>query len=292
MSSLYSLIQFILIIASLAFIIGLIRPAIVIRWGAKQTRGRVLLYYGLGILLLTIISDVIKPEEIKEQERQERVERLHKEQEQKAREQEQKEKEKQERAEQFQKQQEQKEKERQQQLQQAQATLEKAKQQLNLARNAYKSGKFKNAIASAQQATDTLKNIRHIPEASSLDHQAITLLADAKQALANAPDYILSADQLIQEYKNNEFAADNKFKGKTVLISGKIRDISKRFGTPIIKIGGNEYLDGLDSVRCVFTKDDEPSLARLYKGQYGKIKGKVTGLTFTDNVQVEDCTLQ
>ena len=292
MSSLYSLIQFVLIIASLAFIIGLIRPAIVIRWGAKQTRGRVLLYYGLGIVLLTIISDVIKPEEIKEQERQERVERLQKEQEQKEREQQQKEKERQKLAEQLQKQQEQKEKERQKQLQQAQTILEKAKQQLNSARSAYTSGKFKNAIASAQQATNTLKSISHIPvpEASSLDDQAITLLADAKEALANAPAYRLSANQLAQEYENNEFAADNKYKGKIVLVSGKIRDITKTFGKPIITIGGTEFLGGLDGVRCFFTENDEPSIARLYKGQHVKIKGKVRGKTL--NVRIENCTLQ
>ena len=285
MSSLYSLIQFVLIIASLAFIIGLIRPAIVIRWGAKQTRGRVLLYYGLGIVLLTIISDVIKPEEIKEQERQERVERLQKEQEQK-------EKERQKLAEQLQKEQEQKEKERQKQLQQAQTILEKAKQQLNSARSAYTSGKFKNAIASAQQATNTLKSISHIPvpEASSLDDQAITLLADAREALANAPAYRLSANQLAQEYENNEVAADNKYKGKIVLVSGKIRDITKTFGKPIITIGGTEFLGGLDGVRCFFTENDEPSIARLYKGQHVKIKGKVRGKTL--NVRIENCTLQ
>ena len=271
MSSLYSLIQIILAIASLAFIIGLIRPTIVIRWGEKRTRGKVLLYYGLGILLLTIISDVIKPEEIKEQERQQRVERLQKEREQKAKEQ------------------EQKEKERQEQLQQAQPILDKAKQQLNSARSAYTSGNFKQAIASAQQATSTLKSISHIPEASSLDDQAITLIDDAREALANAPDYILSANQLLREYQNNEVAADNKYKGKIVLVSGIIQNIGKDIlDNPYIVIGGSGFLDG---VQCYFTKNQEQALAYISKGQRVRVKGKVSGLLLV-NVQIQNCTLQ
>ena len=278
---LYSLRDFILIIAFFALIIGLIRPSIVIHWGTKRTRGRVLLYYGLGMILLTVIPDLVKPEEVKNREIQESVERMQKREEQKAREQEQKAKEKQE-----------KEKERQEQLQQAQPILDKAKQHLNSARDAYKSGYFVDAIVSAQRATSTLKSISHIPEAFFLDKQATNLLSEARVALANAPDYVLSANQLIQEYNNNEVAADNKYNGKIVLISGIIRDISKgMFDTPRIKIGGKEFLDGLDSVRCYFTKDDEPSIARLYKGQHVKIRGKVTGMTM-GNVQVKDCTLQ
>ena len=263
MHSLYSLIEFVLIIAFFALIIGLIRPTIVIRWGEKRTRGKVLLYYGLGMIFLSIISGLIKPEEIKEQERQQRVERLQKEQEQK-------------------------EQERQQQLQQAQPILEKAKQQLNSARNAYTSGKFKNAITSAQKATNTLKSISHVPEASSLDNQAMSLITDATEALANAPDYILSVNQLYREYQNNEVAADIKYKGKIVLISGTIHDISKDIlGKPFIVIGGSGFFDG---AQCSFTRNQESVLGRLSKGQHVKIKGKVSGKF--GHVQVEDCTLQ
>ena len=272
MYPLYSLIEIVLIIAFFALIIGLIRPTIVIHWGEKRTRGKVLLYYGLGMIFLSIISGLIKPEEIRKQETQQRVERLQKQQEQEAREQ------------------EQKEKERQQQLQQAQPILEKAKQQLNSARNAYTSGKFKNAIASAQQATNTLKTISHIsaPEISSLDNQAMSLITDAREALANAPDYILSANQLYREYQNNEVAADIKYKGKIVLVSGTIHDISKDIlGKPFIVIGGSGFFDG---AQCSFTRNQESVLGRLSKGQHVKIKGKVSGKF--GHVQVENCTLQ
>ena len=96
---LYSFRDFILIIVFFVLIIGLIRPSIVIRWGSKKTRGRVLLYYGLGMILLTVIPDLLKPEEIWERERQESAKQWHKKQQQK-------------------------EKEKQEQLQQAQPILE------------------------------------------------------------------------------------------------------------------------------------------------------------------------
>ena len=165
---------------------------------------------------------------------------------------------------------------------------ERAKQQLSAARSAYDSGNFKNAIASAQEATSTLKSIRNIPEASTLNDEAKTLLADAKEAFANVPKFILSADQLYQEYENNEIAADNKYKGKIVLISGKIQNISKDdiWNTPIIIIGSELF-----GVRCHLERSENPAVARLSKGQRVSVKGEVKGKDFP-YVHVKNCTLQ
>ena len=266
MHAIYTLMNFVAFIAFVLLIIGLIRPAIVVRWGTKQTRGRALLYYGLSFMVLAIVAAQVKPQELIEKERQERIQQAQQ-REERARE---KEKEK--------------ERERQEQLQKAQPILEKAKQQLSAARSAYASGDFKNAIASAQEATSTLKSIQHIPEASTLDDEAKTLLADAEEELANAPDYILSADQLYQEYENNEVAADNKYKGKIVLISGTIQDIGKDFMSAYIRIGSDLYL----GVRCSFS--EEASVARLSKGQRVRVKGEVSGKGV--NVLVKNCSLQ
>ena len=329
-------IYLLMLITLIAFIVGLIRPTIVVRWGKEQTRKRVVIYYGLGLLLLSFINVAIMPEALREKERQEQLQKaqliLEKAKQQlsaarraydsgnfknaiasaqeatstlksirnipeastqipevsslndeaktllanaeEAREQEKE---------------EQKEKERQEQLQQAQPILEKAKQQLSAARRAYDSGNFKNAIASTQEATSTLKSIRNIPEASTLNDEAKTLLADAKEAFANAPKFILSADQLYQEYENNEIAADNKYKGKIVLISGTIQNISKGdWGRPIIEIGSELY----SGVRCHLKMSEEHAVARLSKGQRVSVKGEVKGKDLPYYVHVKNCTLQ
>lgn len=100
--------------------------------------------------------------------------------------------------------------------------------------------------------------------------------------------YSLSADQLYKEYDSNEIAADAKFKGKIVVVSGTIRDIGKGIlGEAYVIIGGTGFLDG---VQCLFSKSEESSVVRLSKGQYVYAQGKVWGKM--GNVVIENCTLQ
>ena len=91
-----------------------------------------------------------------------------------------------------------------------------------------------------------------------------------------------------REYENNEVSADAKYKGKIVIVSGKIQDIGKDImDEPYIVIGGEGFLDG---VQCSFAKSQESSIARLSKGQNVKVKGKVSGKM--GNVQIENSSLQ
>lgn len=48
-------------------------------------------------------------------------------------------------------------------------------------------------------------------------------------------DVVVGADNYAKEYDDNEIAADQKFKGKKLLITGKIESINK-------DIAGNGYL--------------------------------------------------
>jgi len=98
---------------------------------------------------------------------------------------------------------------------------------------------------------------------------------DTQKVQSQAASYTLSADQLYKEYDTNEVAADAKYKGKVVIVSGKIQDI----GTDImddayIVIGGEGFLDG---VQCTFTESGKASVARLSKGQQVTVKGEVGG---------------
>ena len=282
MYTIHILMSFLAVAALAALIIGLFRPSIVVRWGTKQTRGRVLLYYGLGFLVLSIVSDGLKPQEIIEKENRERIER----EERRA---EQKEKERQERAEREKREAEQKEKEQQEALQKAQPILAKGKQQLAAARSAYKADNFNNAIASAQDAISTLQNIRHIPEASMLNDDAKTLLANAQEDLANAPKFTLTATALCKAYEDNEIAADSKYKGEIVLISGTIKSIEKMFGQSFVVLGSGSNSIYFN-VQCFFEKSNEGQLASLSKGQRVRIKGVVSGKSM--NISVNDCIVK
>jgi hypothetical protein len=102
---------------------------------------------------------------------------------------------------------------------------------------------------------------------------------------SKTPSYTLTADQLLVEYKANEVAADNKYKGKVVLISGPIRMIGKLMGMAYIVIGGHGFLDG---VQCMF--GESAGVASLSKGSQVTVKGEVGGKK--GNVLLRNCTLE
>jgi hypothetical protein len=111
---------------------------------------------------------------------------------------------------------------------------------------------------------------------------------DTQKVQSKAPSYTLSANQLYNEYSSNEVAADSKYKGKVVIVTGTIQDIGKDImDDAYIVIGGGGFLDG---VQCTFTKGEQSSVARLSKGQQVRVKGEVAGKM--GNVLVNKCSLQ
>jgi hypothetical protein len=111
---------------------------------------------------------------------------------------------------------------------------------------------------------------------------------DTQKVQSQAPSYTLSANQLYREYDSNEVAADAKYKGKVVIVSGTIQDIGKDImDDAYIVIGGGGFLDG---VQCTFTKGEQSSVARLSKGQQVTVKGEVAGKM--GNVLINKASLQ
>jgi len=106
---------------------------------------------------------------------------------------------------------------------------------------------------------------------------------------SQAASYRLSATELYNEYSSNEVAADSKYQGKVVVVSGRVQSIGKDImDNAYIVLGGGGFLDG---VQCMFTEGQESSVARLSKGQQVVIKGEVAG-RIVGNVLVNKCTLQ
>ncbi len=111
---------------------------------------------------------------------------------------------------------------------------------------------------------------------------------DTQKVQSQAPSYTLSANQLYNEYDSNEVAADSRYKGKVVVVTGTVQDIGKDImDDAYIVIGGDGFLDG---VQCTFTKGSQSSVARLSKGQQVRVKGEVAGKM--GHVLVKKCSLQ
>lgn len=106
----------------------------------------------------------------------------------------------------------------------------------------------------------------------------------------NEPQAILySADQITDYYHANEVRGDNKFKGKTVYIKGRISEIKKDFMDNIIvtlKAGG-EY--SFNNIHCTMT--DANVAANLEQDEVVTVKGKCDGLMM-GSVILKDCSIQ
>ncbi len=82
----------------------------------------------------------------------------------------------------------------------------------------------------------------------------------------------ITIGQLYSEYRANEVAADQKYKGRTLQVSGKVNSVKKDvFNQPYIDLGNGA------SIWCEFDKPDEPLLAQLVKGQSVIVEGVCAG---------------
>lgn len=104
----------------------------------------------------------------------------------------------------------------------------------------------------------------------------------------STPSYAVTAEDLFSEYKDNEIAADNKYKKKIVSVSGVIQHIGKDImNEAYIVIGGRGFLDG---VQCFFPRSAETELGSLSVGRRVTIKGEVGGKM--GNVLIRNCTIE
>lgn len=106
-----------------------------------------------------------------------------------------------------------------------------------------------------------------------------TTQAAAEQPAAPAP-IKLTADALYNAYTNNQVAADAKYKGNIVEVTGVINSIGKDIlGNPFValNVGGYSEL----GIQCTFSQADESQLTSLSSGRSVTLEGTVSGETIT-----------
>ena len=102
--------------------------------------------------------------------------------------------------------------------------------------------------------------------------------------------YTISAWDLCAEYENNVIAADSKYKGAIVKLSGRVKEIGMKDGTPYLTF------DGCDGLICQFpghffyVEKSRNMASKLSKGQWVSIKGKVNGV-HEGVVSINRCTV-
>lgn len=120
----------------------------------------------------------------------------------------------------------------------------------------------------------------------------IVKVAEPTKAVAEQPVEAVkvSAIQMSADYKENEVAADAKYKNKTVEISGSVDTIGKDIlDTPYIAFQTANQYEILDRVQCMFSRSDEVELAAVAKGQKITLRGEVSGKL--GNIIVKSCEI-
>jgi hypothetical protein len=106
---------------------------------------------------------------------------------------------------------------------------------------------------------------------------------------ANPDDMILiSPNQLFSEYDRNDIAADKKYKGKELQLTGTVGDISRDLlGNIYVTLKTGEY--EIFSVQCFFADSFEDEVADLIPNRLLTIRGRCDGKF--GNVMLNDCIL-
>lgn len=95
----------------------------------------------------------------------------------------------------------------------------------------------------------------------------------------------ISATKLAEEFKNNELQANELYKGKSIVVTGKVNSVRESFNNIIVSLSADEF--GLTSVDCHILPSEKDRAIKLQKGQKVKLKGTVSGLNFV-NVLLSD----
>lgn len=96
----------------------------------------------------------------------------------------------------------------------------------------------------------------------------------------------IDAKSLTKAYDENELAADGKFKGKMVVVTGKISNIAETLGNVTVSLEGHNMI--VDVV-CSFPESEKAAVAKLKKGGQASFMGTVTGSTAGLYVEMEKC---
>jgi hypothetical protein len=95
---------------------------------------------------------------------------------------------------------------------------------------------------------------------------------------ATLPTIRLGAGDLIAAYETNEIAADQRYKHRTLLVTGTISRIGKDILNQMyVSLQSSEDDDGFVKVQCFFDQSAASTLAALRPGQQVCVRGRCDG---------------
>lgn len=102
------------------------------------------------------------------------------------------------------------------------------------------------------------------------------------------PPLSITALALANAYEDNEVAADQKYNGKTLLVTGKIGSIDTILDHTSVTLKGKDL--SIVSVQCFVGDSQKNAVAALHKGQTITVQGTCDGKGL--NVEIKDCVVK
>lgn len=104
------------------------------------------------------------------------------------------------------------------------------------------------------------------------------------------PAIVVSAPVLVAEYEANEIAADEKYKGRKVQVTGVVDSVAKDVldNMYVTLDSGREF--SITSVQCFFDDTEKRNLASLVKGLSLTVECKCDGKF--GNVLLKECAIK
>lgn len=97
----------------------------------------------------------------------------------------------------------------------------------------------------------------------------------------------VTASQLVSEYKQNEIAADSKYKDKTLEVTGTVGSIAESFGKQYVTLKSDDIII---SVQCFLKSSESEKAATLSQGQSVTLQGKNDGMSL--NISLSNCVIK
>jgi len=104
------------------------------------------------------------------------------------------------------------------------------------------------------------------------------------------PSLVIESRDLFAEYQTNEAAANQKYKGRLVEVTGVTESVGvDATGSPYVGLSGGQL--GIGRVQCLFPKEAAEEIARIQKGRVLTVVGTVSGMGAI-NVLLENSQLR
>lgn len=138
---------------------------------------------------------------------------------------------------------------------------------------------------SLQQKRVVVPPVLKSPEEKKIEKKLKPPQKTPFELLVGKASLAVTAPELHKDYEANEFAADEKYKGKIVLVRGLISNMHTTLGSHYLNLDTGNFLL---SISCEVQKRELPVLKQLSKKQDVVVVGEVTGVSF-GSVSMKDC---